>query len=125
MAFLDVTDIVLDPDFCDTGLVQERQTQTISSGGMASAVTVQTTFAGVVCSADGTRLERRAQGDIVPGSITIHTPLVLSTGKAGGIMADVVQWSGARYTVVRVNSYSHFGAGFVAAECDLIPVAGD
>jgi hypothetical protein len=45
-------------------------------------------------------------------------------GPAGTTPADLVVWKGARYTVVNVDDYSHFGAGFVAATCDLIPVAG-
>ena len=48
----------------------------------------------------------------------------LTDGKGADSIADVVTWQGRDYTVANVNDYSHFGSGFVAVSCDLLPLAG-
>lgn len=123
MALLDVTDVVLDPDFMDTSLTYERNSVTVGSNGIATQTTVTTAFSGVVTSNTGDILERMTDGERIKGSITIHTKTVLNDG-ATGTTADIVQWRGRRYTVSNVNDYSHFGRGFIAANCDLIPLSG-
>lgn len=123
MALLDVSDVLLDPDFMETGLVCERNAQTVDSYGMATNTTTSLTFSGVVTSNDGDILERFTSGERIKGSILIHTRFELQDGTTG-YTADIVRWKGKRYTVSKVNSYKHFGRGFIAAECDLIPLAG-
>ncbi|GAA5786136.1 hypothetical protein [Chitiniphilus shinanonensis] len=123
MADLDVTEILFDPDFMDTGLVCKRGAQVIGDDGMAVNAISNTPFAGVVTSDRGDLLERIATGERVKGSITIHTVFPLSDGAAGQT-ADIVSWRGRDYTVTNVNDYQHFGAGFVCATCELIPLAG-
>lgn len=124
MAQLDVTEILLDPDFMDTGLVCKRSVQSIGDNGRATNTVSSTPFAGVVTSDKGDILERIAGGERKKGSITIHTMFRLAAGSGEEIIADVVTWQGRDYTVVNVNDYSHFGRGFVAASCDLLPLAG-
>lgn len=123
MAFLDVSDILLDPDFMDSSLVCERNVQTVGSNGMATNATTNTPFAGVVTSDNGDLLERNPDGERIKGNLTIHTRFQLDDGGAGNT-ADIVQWQGRRYTVTVVNDWSHFGRGFVVASCDLIPLSG-
>ncbi len=123
MALLDVTDILADPDFMDTGLICERMAQTVGDNGLAVNVTTNKRFAGVVTSNSGDLLDRLTDGERIKGSITIHTRFRLSDGSAG-FTADIVEWKNSRYTVSQVNDYSHFGRGFIAANCDLIPLAG-
>lgn len=123
MAQLDVTDILLDPDFMDLALICERLTQVITTDGLAVNTPVQTPFSAVVTSDKGDMLVRLAAGERVEGSITLHTPFRLIDGNAGQT-ADIVQWAGRRYTVSHVDDYSHFGRGFIAATCDLIPLSG-
>ena len=123
MALLDVTDVLLYPDFMDSGLVCERTTQTVSSAGLAVNTTTNITFAGVVTSNSGDVMTRHDIGERVTGNITIHTMFELNDGGSLKI-ADVVQVFGTRYTVDVVNSYSHFGKGFVSVSCTIIPLAG-
>lgn len=123
MARLDVSDILADPDFMDTGLMCERIAQSVGADGMAVNTTKLYRFAGVVTSDSGDILERIASGERIKGSVTIHTRFQLSDGAAGQT-ADIVQWRGRRYTVSNVNDYSHFGRGFICASCDLIPFSG-
>lgn len=124
MALLDVTEVLLDPDFMDMGLVCKRYTQTVGDNGRAVNAETSTPFAGVVTSDKGDILERIAGGERKKGSITIHTMFRLTAGDGEEIIADVVTWQGRDYTVANVNDYSHFGRGFVAASCDLKPLAG-
>ncbi len=123
MAFLDVTDVLFDPDFMDTGLTVSRNAQTVDAKGRATNTATTLTFAGVVTSDKGDELHRNPDGSRISGSITIHTPFRLIDGSAG-FDADEVTWQGCVYTVVNVNDYSHFGRGFVCATCDLKPLSG-
>lgn len=124
MAQLDVTDVLLDPDFMDTGLVCKRFVQNVNDRGRAENTQTSMTFAAVVTSDKGDILERIAGGERKKGSITIHTMFRLTAGDGEDSIADVVTWQGRDYTVANVNDYSHFGRGFVSASCDLVPLAG-
>jgi hypothetical protein len=123
MPLLDVTDVLLDPMFQDTSLTCTRQAQTIDANGMASNAQTVTRFAGVVTNDTGDQLIRRADGSRIEGSITIHTRFGLIDGKIG-FDADLVTWQGRQYTVVNVRDWSTYGRGFVAAQCELIPLSG-
>ncbi|HDV8348827.1 TPA: hypothetical protein RKT01_000565 [Burkholderia vietnamiensis] len=123
MAFLDVTEVLLDPDFMDTGLLCNRMMQTVDDHGRAQNTVTSTPFAAVVTSDKGDILHRNADGSRIIGSITLHTMFRLIDGSAS-YDADEVEWSGRTYTVVNVNDYSHFGRGFVCATCDLKPLSG-
>ncbi|RQZ31539.1 hypothetical protein DIE14_01080 [Burkholderia sp. Bp9017] len=123
MAFLDVTDVLLDPDFMDTGLICNRMAQVVDAHGRGQNTPTATTFSAVVTSDKGDILHRNADGSRIIGSITLHTMFRLMDGSPGQD-ADEVIWSGRTYTVVNVNDYSHFGRGFVCATCDLKPLSG-
>lgn len=123
MAFLDVSDVIVDPDFMDAGLICNRMTQAVDDNGIATNTPASTPFAAVVTSDKGDILHRNADGSRIIGSITLHTMFRLIDG-AGGFDADEVVWQGRAYTVVSVNDYSHFGRGFVCATCDLKPLSG-
>lgn len=116
MALLDVTDVLLDPDFADS-LVCERITTTVGDDGIASEDKTEKRFAGVVTNESGDKLRRLAQGERVEGNIIVHARFRLQEG-------DIVRWLGRRFTVTNVLDWSHFGRGFVAARCDLIPLSG-
>jgi galactose-6-phosphate isomerase len=123
MADLDVTDILCDPDFMDTDLICQRISQVIGTDGVAVNTPVNIPFAGVVTSDKGDILERIATGERIKGSILICTQFRLIDGTKG-YTADIVLWRGNSYTVASVNDYSHFGPGFVEANCDLKELSG-
>jgi hypothetical protein len=122
MALLDVSEVLADPDFADP-LVCERITQIVGSDGIAVNTPREIPFVGVVTTDTGAVLDRAAAGERVLETITVHTPFRLIAGEPG-ITADVARWDGRRYTVARVAKNSHFGRGFVAASCDLLPLSG-
>lgn len=123
MAQLDVSDVLLDPDFMDMGLVCKRSVQTVGDNGRTTTTDTNIAFAGVVTSDKGDILERTASAERKKGSITIHTSFRLIGGE-DDVTADIVTWDSKTYTVSNVNDYSHFGRGFVCATCDLLPLAG-
>lgn len=123
MPLLDVSDVLLDPDFMDSSLACTRQDQTVNDDGLAVNAETVSPFSGVVTNNTGDILLRRAEGERIAGSITIHTKFRLCDGQDGR-SADIVTWLGARYTVTNVANWSTYGAGFVMATCDLIPLSG-
>lgn len=123
MAELDVTDILMDPDFMDMGIRCVRVEQTVGNDGEPVNTETCRSFGGVVTSNSGDVLNRLPDGERISGNIIIHTPFRLTDGKDGR-SADIVIWQGTRFVVSAVNSYSHFGRGFVAAICDIMPFAG-
>lgn len=122
MPLLDVSDILLDPDFVDLSLICIRQTQSIVNG-LAVNAQVKTPFTGVVTSAGGSELNRNAVGETVKGTIIICTKFRLDDGSIGR-SADIVTWNGANYTVTQTNDYSKYGEGFIEATCELVPFSG-
>lgn len=123
MPILDVSDVLLDPNFMDTSLICIRNIQTVGNNGKASNTRDQISFAGVVTANSGLSLQRRPDGEIVTGSITIHTLYGLISGECGRD-ADEIAWKGKLYTVVTVNDYLTYGRGFIEAVCELKPLSG-
>jgi len=123
MPLLDVSEVLTDPDFVDTTLQCTRQDQTVGENGRATNAPSITPFAGVVVNDAGDLLLRIAEGERIVRSITIYTKFRLVDGRDGR-SADLVTWQGAQYTVTNVANWSAYGAGFVAATCDLLPLSG-
>lgn len=123
MALLDVSEVLTDPDFMDSGLICYRLTQIVGNNGMATNTETQFTFSAVVTSASGFELNREPDGEFIKGLITVHTKFSLQDG-AAGLTADEILWQGKRYTVEKIEPYTHFGQGFTAAICALKPLAG-
>lgn len=123
MPFLDVTDILFDPDFCETNLYCVRTAVAVDSGGLGQPTQTTTRFSGVVTSVGGQNLSRNDVGEHADGSILICTKFKLRVAGAG-YTADQVTWNGAQYTVTKINDYSRYGRGVTEATCELKPLAG-
>lgn len=123
MPRLDVSEILLDPDFVTLGLICKRNAIVVGVDGMAVQQQTIKTFAGVVTNDRGDMLRRLIEGERIEGSINIHTRFVLRAGTPG-YSADIVTWLGNDYTVTSIADYSTWGRGFVAANCTLIPLSG-
>lgn len=121
---IDVSDVLLDPDFADYGLTYLRRSESVDTHGrtvLASASPI--TFTGVVTSDKGDILERTDSSSRVHGTIIIHTPTVLRID-GEGFDADIVTWNGKNYLVTDINDYSTYGRGFIVATCSIVPLAG-
>ncbi|BDH45755.1 hypothetical protein TUM12370_17990 [Salmonella enterica subsp. enterica serovar Choleraesuis] len=123
MPFLDVSDVLLDPDFCDDSLVVKRSDQTTDADGFTTNATTTTPFAGVVTIDRSLEAKRMAAGQTIGGAILVVTQYRLTQGQSGRD-ADVVTYQGRDYRVTFVDDYSAYGAGFVQAHCELMPFNG-
>lgn len=122
MPFLDVSDVLLDPMFCEA-LVVTRRVQGLTNKGRVSTTptTVNPAPYGVVLPVTESPLERGASEQHLPRRIEIHTPYRLRSAsqKADGseqYQPDLITWAGESWTVVLVDDFSRYGAGFIRAE---------
>lgn len=123
MPFLDVTDVLFDPDFCDTSLVCKRSQQVIDDDGFTQNTTVSTPFSGVVTVDRSLEARRMAAGQNITGAILIVTTYRL-TQVQPGLDADVVTYQGRDYRVTFADPYTAYGAGFIQAHCELMNFDG-
>lgn len=123
MPFLDVTDVLLDPDFCDYTLVCTRNAQAVDADGFATNVSQDIPFNGVVTVDRSLEAKRMAAGQSIGGAILVVTRFRLTQGRSG-LDADVVLYNGRHYRVTFVDPYTSYGAGFVQAHCELVEFNG-
>ncbi|WP_313048787.1 head-tail adaptor [Atlantibacter subterraneus] len=123
MPTLDVTDVLLSPEFLDTSLVVKRNEQTVDDDGFAINVVTQTPFGGVVTVDRSLEARRMQAGQVISGAILIVTTYRLTSGNTG-LDADIVTYQGRDYRVTFVDPYTAYGAGFVQAHCELLPFDG-
>lgn len=110
MALIDVSDLTLDPDFCDSILVIRRETKPNNFG--------QSVFTERKISAYGS-VQSLSDKDIgmLPEGITSMTTRKIITNKelfpmnANGTN-DKVIWKKSTYTVMGMKDWSNYGAGF-------------
>lgn len=123
MPNLDVTDVLLSPEFLDTSLVVKRNEQTVDEDGFAINVVTQTSFSGVVTVDRSLEARRMQAGQVISGAILIVTTYRLTSGNTG-LDADIVTYQGRDYRVTFVDPYTAYGAGFIQAHCELLPFDG-
>ncbi|SFN48473.1 hypothetical protein SAMN05216516_108130 [Izhakiella capsodis] len=123
MPNLDVTDVLFDPDFCDTSLRVTRRFQQTDADGITTSVEETSGFSGVV-TVDRSLENRRMQaGQVISGAILVVTTERLSNGETGRD-ADIVTYQNRDYRVTFVDPYTAYGTGFVQAHCELLPFDG-
>lgn len=117
MPDLDVSEVLLDPDFAET-LTVMRRTEAISGHGRATITEVEVSPApvGVVIPQNDAPVQRGPDQQTLPSLLQVHTPFRLRS-VAPGVQPDVVIWNGDRYVVNKVYNFSHYGRGFIAADC--------
>lgn len=123
MPDLDVTDILFDPDFCDTTLTVTRRVMSKDDDGFGKNTLTTTPFSGVVTVDKSLENRRMEAGFVVHGAILIVTTERLTQGQTGRD-ADIVTYQGRDYRVSFVDPYTAYGAGFVQAHCELLPFDG-
>ncbi|MFV5443337.1 hypothetical protein [Acinetobacter oleivorans] len=121
MANLDVSDVLLDPDFMEMGIVCKRTEVIVGNNGRSQETITNTSFSGVVTTNNGIKMDRRADGTLIKGAINIHTQFALIQGDANN-KADEITWKGKTYIVTQVLDNLHYGQGFIKAICELKPL---
>jgi galactose-6-phosphate isomerase len=121
MPNIDVTELLSDPDFA-TAFDVIRTAQAVGSTGRATGTPATTSgVIGVIVPLSTTELDRFPEGERLHGRVRVITTFRLSSGDAPST-ADIVVWKGRQWTVVQVNDYSEFGAGFMDATCEMRPL---
>ena len=129
MPFLDMSDVLMDPDFLDTSLVCHRQIQTMDEDNFAKNTPQDIPFSGVVTVDRALEARRMEAAQNISGAILIVTSFRLTQGQSGTdstsrLDADIVTYSGRDYRVTFVDPYTRYGAGFVQAHCELVDFDG-
>lgn len=123
MPLIDVTDVLLDPDFAEYSLVVTRKQLITDDDGVTASTSQRTQFAGVVTVDRSLEARRMQAGQVISGAILIVTMERLTQGQTGRD-ADIVTYQGRDYRVTFVDPYLAYGAGFVQAHCELMPFDG-
>lgn len=121
MPSLDVSDVLLDPDFMTMDLVCKRIMVVVGDNGRSLKSEQSFQFSGVVTTNSGQNMDRREDGTLIKGAINIHTKTSLMAGDADQ-QADEITWKGKTYYVVQVLDNLHYGGGFNKVICDLKPL---
>lgn len=121
MPNLDVSDVLLDPDFMSRGLICTRIAVVSGDNGRSKKTETVHKFNAVVTTNSGDKMDRKPDGAIITGAINLHTRFILSEGDANS-QADEIEWQGRKYIVSQVLSNTHYGRGFVKAICELKPL---
>jgi hypothetical protein len=122
MPFLDVTDVLRDPMFCEQLTITRRE-QAVSNKGRGSTnnTVVNPKPVGVVLPVTDKPLERGPDQQNLPKAIEIHTPFRLRSAsdkadRTKTYQPDIVTWQGDDFTVVNVDSFSQYGQGWIRAD---------
>lgn len=122
MPWIDVSDIVEDPDLADTFNVIQRPETIDSATGRSSTGRIENLdVVGVVTMEDPAELMRRDDSDSAPRRIFVASTFAfrsVSRDQTGQqYKGDVIVWpqpgepGSTEYTVIKVYPYSRFGAG--------------
>jgi galactose-6-phosphate isomerase len=118
MPQLDVTDILLDPEFAERFTVL-RRTEIVTSFGKSVVTSQELSAIGVITAGPDDRLTREADYQAMTKSIVIVTKFPLR-GPAPGFQADIILWHGDKFLISLLDDYSGYGPGFVQANADSI-----
>lgn len=129
MPLLDVTEVLLDPDFADLSLFCRRQIQTTDDDNFPVNTQQEIPFSGVVTVDRSLEARRMAAGQNINGAILIVTQFRLTQGRKSAadgpnLDADLVVYNGGLYRVTFVDPYTRYGAGFVQAHCEFVGQEG-
>lgn len=119
MPLLDVSDVLADPLFADTATITRTAVTIDPATGRTVESKTTTPISVVVTSDKGRNLQRNPDAALSEGSIIVHSTFTLTEG-GNGVDADIIDWNSRKWTVVTVDDYSRYGAGFTCAMCRLL-----
>lgn len=115
MAFIDVSEIVTDPDFQDT-IALTRRTQTINDYGEIAFTSTSSTMLAVVQAGNGETLERNPGYSIMTDWITVYASFDFRAD-GSGYYADKITFGGRTFQVKTVTDFMNWGVGYTRADC--------
>ena len=111
MPWLDVSDVVLDPQLADT-VVVTRRADAISTKGRSTVTPTTFSAIGVVTAKDPSKLMRRDDAQLIERAISFVTKARVQSAVTG-YQPDQITYNGVVYTVDSVLPFTRYGAGFV------------
>lgn len=120
MPLLDVSELLLDPDFCQPLTIERRTENTGTDGRNHAGLQIITPKPyGVILPVDtaigGNAMEREPDMEYRGSAIEVITRFRIQ-GPAPGAHPDVIIHDGSRFVVTIVNSLAQYGAGFIRVE---------
>jgi hypothetical protein len=112
---IDVSDLLLDPDFVETIQLLRRAEVIGANGRMTTTNTSHNIIASVQPQTDQPMIRGPDQQNL-PQLIAVITKFRLR-GISPGFQPDLVLWNDTTFVVNKVYNWSHYGAGFVKGEC--------
>lgn len=109
MPLLDVSDVIGDPDFCET-LTVTRAAQAGVVDHVPTFGSVTLSVVAVVQPARSNDLQRLIDAGRTQGGLTVY-----AYGADALQTEDTFPWQGDTYTVMGTDDWSKFGAGYVQA----------
>jgi len=123
MPILDASELLTDPDFCQT-ITITRTTQTVSDQGEAQNDQFGMLVTAVCVPIRSAELQRLPDAERLAGGVTVYSQTPLFAGD-GAIGADILTVNERQFTVVSIEDWTPFGAGFTVARCALLPLQND
>lgn len=110
---IDVTDLLIDPDFCDDYTIQ-RVTQGVDNFGRAAETIIELPGYGSVQPVSNRTLELFPDLERVTGMMQVYTRDTLNAATVT-TSPDRIVWQGSTYRVQAMSEWPHSGGGFVVA----------
>jgi galactose-6-phosphate isomerase len=128
--WLDVSDVLTDPNFVDSIIVLRRK-EVVNQYGESTLITTRNPGVNaVVCMASPNDLIRLDDQQRMGRVISIVTQFRLQ-GPSTGFQPDVVIWNGDNFVVATVDPYTNYGNGQIEALAismdtqDIPPLTGE
>lgn len=110
MARIDVSELMVDPDFVNS-FTLVRRTPSINNFGENSFVETLVPSIGSIQSPGKETLNRLPEGVKLTNVKTVYTKAILTANQ------DQIEWEGQRYNIYSVLPWGNFGNGWY--ECDI------
>jgi hypothetical protein len=121
---LDLTELLNDPDLAGESFTVLRREQVITSQGRGSVQTSTFTAVGSVIPLSDQPMQRGPDQQTLPRLLQVITQFrlrgVSKDPQGNDYQPDLIVWNGDNYVVNKVYDWSHYGAGFVSADCSSI-----
>jgi hypothetical protein len=116
MALLDVSSVLLDPDFTELVTIKRRAQTDDGHGRIITVDTIYPNIVAVLCAASPEDLTRETDYGAFMRSIRVVLQFRIR-GQTEGYLPDVVVWRGNNFIVDSFDPYPQFGNGFYQAIC--------
>jgi hypothetical protein len=124
MPFIDVTDLLVDPDIAAQSFTVLRRRETVTNYGESTWLTVKSPAIGSIQPSGDQSLIREEGFDAQHRTIKIVTTFRLrgvTKGPSGArYKPDIILWHDNYYEVISPVDWSDFGAGMIEAEAAAI-----